>query len=318
MAGTERAAQRVMLMRVAQPALMPDPRCLDSPPPGMMQVCHRESVVQFINEVCEDFGLMTQTAGLAVSYFDRFLSKTERQGLDKHRVQLLAITCTLIAAKFSEIKMPSLDDLCEVAHDKYSKAQLKEMELETLRVLHWELHAVTPHAALEQLAIIMNHTEDQSKTFLEHAEFFIDMSYYVYQILKFPPLVVASSALLCAWSHLGNLKAIEFHMPQLCALCGVGKSDLLRCEMLLHEYFNTTFPTAAKAAEMHRAASVAAGRSTPDSVMVSAANLADIKPSLKKSMDTEAPNAPMDEDTPTDDDMNMDENAPEYCFSPVR
>ena len=51
MAGTERAAQRVMLMRVAQPALMPDPRCLDSPPPGMMQVCHRESVVQLINEV---------------------------------------------------------------------------------------------------------------------------------------------------------------------------------------------------------------------------------------------------------------------------
>ena len=125
-------------------------------------------------QVCEDFGLMTQTAGLAVSYFDRFVSKTERQGLDKHRVQLLAITCTLIAAKFSEIKMPSLDDLCEVAHDKYTKAQL-----ETLRVLHWELHAVTPHAALEQLAIIMNHTGEQSKPFLEHAEFFIDMSYYV-------------------------------------------------------------------------------------------------------------------------------------------
>ena len=122
---------------------------------------------------------MTQTAGLAVSYFDRFVSKTERQGLDKHRVQLLAITCTLIAAKFSEIKMPSLDDLCEVAHDKYTKAQLKEMELETLRVLHWELHAVTPHAALEQLAIIMNHTGEQSKPFLEHAEFFIDMSYYM-------------------------------------------------------------------------------------------------------------------------------------------
>ena len=130
-------------------------------------------------QVCEDFGLMTQTAGLAVSYFDRFVSKTERQGLDKHRVQLLAITCTLIAAKFSEIKMPSLDDLCEVAHDKYTKAQLKEMELETLRVLHWELHAVTPHAALEQLAIIMNHTGEQSKPFLEHAEFFIDMSYFM-------------------------------------------------------------------------------------------------------------------------------------------
>ena len=126
---------------------------------------------------------MTQTAGLAVTYFDRFLSKTEG-GLVKQRVQLMALTCTLIAAKFSETKMPSLDDLCEVAHGLFTKAQLKETELETLRVLQWELHAVTPHAALEQLAVITNHTDDLSKTFLEHAEFFIDMSYYV---VRFPP-----------------------------------------------------------------------------------------------------------------------------------
>ena len=45
-------------------------------------------------------------------------------------------------------------------------------------MLQWELRAVTPHAALEQLAIIINHTEEPSKPFLEHAEFFIDMSYY--------------------------------------------------------------------------------------------------------------------------------------------
>ena len=121
---------------------------------------------------------MTQTAGLAVTYFDRFLSATGGS-LAKNRVQIVALTCTLLAAKFSEIKMPSLDDLCEVAHGLFTKAQLKETELETLRVLHWELHAVTPHAALEQLALLTNHTDDQSKTFIEHAEFFIDMSYYM-------------------------------------------------------------------------------------------------------------------------------------------
>ena len=49
----ERAAQRLTLMRAAQPALMPDPHYLDKPPPGMMELCHRESVVQFINEVRE-------------------------------------------------------------------------------------------------------------------------------------------------------------------------------------------------------------------------------------------------------------------------
>ena len=121
--------------------------------------------------------MLTQTAGLAVSYFDRYLSKTQRSGLDKQRVQLASITVVLIAAKFSDIKMPCLDDLWYL-RNKYSKAQLKESELETLRVLQWELNAVTPHAALEQLAIVTNHTGDQSEI-LEHAEFFVDMSYYV-------------------------------------------------------------------------------------------------------------------------------------------
>ena len=127
--------------------------------------------------MCEDFSLQTQTAGVAVSYFDRYVSMVGEKGLCKKSVQLLAITCVLIASKFSEIKMPGLDDLCEVAHNKYSKAELKAMELETLRVLKWELHAVTPHDALQQLSIATNLAE-AGKPFLDHAEFFIDMSYY--------------------------------------------------------------------------------------------------------------------------------------------
>ena len=47
----KRAAQRVDLMCVAQADLRPDPRCLDGAPAGAMQLVHRESVVQFINEV---------------------------------------------------------------------------------------------------------------------------------------------------------------------------------------------------------------------------------------------------------------------------
>ena len=77
-------------------------------------------------------------------------------------------------------------------------------------------------------------------------------------MLKFPPLVVASSSLLAAWAHLGNLKAIEAHMHELCALCGVAQHELLTCKAALLEYFNTTFPKAAEAAEKFRAAKIAA------------------------------------------------------------
>ena len=91
---------------------------------------------------------MTQTAGLAVTYFDRFLSATGGS-LAKNRVQIVALTCTLLAAKFSEIKMPALKDLCDgVAEGLFTRAQLKESELHVVRVLGWKLNAVTPHAAL--------------------------------------------------------------------------------------------------------------------------------------------------------------------------
>merc|ERR1719331_813492 len=118
------------------------------------------------------------------------------------------------------------------------------MELEALRVLQWELHAITPHAVLEQLVIVMNLTEDESKPFLEHAEFFIDMSYYDYHTLDFPPLVIAGSALLCAWAHLGNSKAVDVHLPELTVLCGVREHELIRCKAILQDYFVTTFPKA--------------------------------------------------------------------------
>ena len=132
-----------------------------------------------LGQVCEDFALQTQTAGLAVSYFDRYVSGVGATGLCKARVQLLAITCLMIAAKFVEIMMPGLDDLCEIAHNKYSKEELKSMELETLGVLRWELRAVTPHDALQQLAIVADLSSSEAGTsVLQHAEFFVDMSYY--------------------------------------------------------------------------------------------------------------------------------------------
>ena len=137
-------------------------------------------------------------------------------------------------------------------------------------------------------------------------------------MLKFPPLVVASSALLCAGSHLGNTKAIEAHMHELCCLCGVAQHELLTCKTILLEHFNTTYPTAAEAAarlraakiaaERHRAANAqrlaAAGRSSPDSVM-----------------DCHAPNVYIKEPPSpvTVPDVPMgDADAPEYSFYPVQ
>ena len=77
------------------------------------------------------------------------------------------------------------------------------------------------------------------------------------------------------------------------------------CKTILFEYFNTTYPKAAEAAAMHRAAAVTAGRTSPDSVMDSHATLA-TSPS--------PPTKPMAEEP----DVSMeDAGNPEYSFYPV-
>ena len=252
--------------------------------------------------MCEDFALEPRTAGLAVTYFDRCVSSLGEQGLRKKRLQLLAMTCVLIAAKFSEVKMPGLEDLCEVAQNKFSKEELRAMELETLRVLQWKLYTVTPHAALQQLVILTDLASEADKPLLEHAEFFVDMSYYEvraarhpflshalplchsplsasapsqYKTLPFPPLVIAASSLLCAWAHLGDVGSLTSHLPLLSTHCQASKQDLTRAQGILQDYFSQTFPDRAKAAERRCQEALAASRTlatlSPDTVM--AANL---------------------------------------------
>jgi len=181
----------------------------------------------------------------------------------------------LIAAKFSEVKMPGLEDLCEVAQNKYSQGELKAMELEALGMLQWKLHTVTPHAALQQLAILTDLASQADKPLLEHAEFFVDMSYYEYKTLPFPPLVIAASSLLCAWAHLGDVESLTSHLPLLSTHCQASKQDLTRAQGILQDYFSKTFPDRAKAAKRLRQEALAASRtlatSSPDTVM--AANL---------------------------------------------
>ena len=196
----------------------------------------------------EDFGLQTRTAGLAVSYFDRCASV--KGNVVKQQVELLAIMCALIAAKLIEVKMPCLDDLCEMTQNTYSKSELKSTELEIVRALQWELHTVSPFDVLDELAIAIRLAvcephgpilADDHKCFLDHAEFFVDMSFYEYKALQFSPLVVASSAMLCAWSHLGINSAASHYLPLLSELCGAQQSEILRCVETLKQYFNATF-----------------------------------------------------------------------------
>ena len=92
---------------------------------------------------------------------------------------VIASTCLLVAAKFSDLKLPPISQLeklhnANVATDEY-KASLKMLELDILRELRWKLHVPLPHAFVEHFRTLCPDA-DFSNLIYDRVLFFIDLS----------------------------------------------------------------------------------------------------------------------------------------------
>mmetsp|Transcript_56137 Transcript_56137/g.92870 ORF Transcript_56137/g.92870 Transcript_56137/m.92870 type:complete len:286 (-) Transcript_56137:526-1383(-) len=224
------ASELLLQMRSDQKPV--DPRLLERllflPPEN------REKVVEFIAEVCEEFSLQTQTAGLAVYYFDKYIANARNAGCG---VELCALVCILIASKFVETKVPAVGELRNISDQEYSREEVKDAEIQVLQALGWELHAATPHAFLELFVVVLEISDACRK----RADFLIDMSYYEYAILEFPPMVVAAASLACSWEQLGASEPESRNAETLSKLCGVEKVFFERCKQNLLDHFHSAF-----------------------------------------------------------------------------
>lgn len=65
---------------------------------------------------------MSDTLFLAVSYLDRYLS-THR--VMRSRLQLVGVTCLLLAAKYEEIYAPNIEEFCYITDNTYSRKDVR-------------------------------------------------------------------------------------------------------------------------------------------------------------------------------------------------
>lgn len=119
--------------------------------------------------------MRNDTVGLAMCYFDRFLSAVP---VDKAEVQLVAVACVLVAAKFGERRMPALADLEFVCQGKYNADDIRRAECDVIKKLNWQLHAVTPHMFCAHFLRAAVHQPARAAIVFRHAEFFVDLSFY--------------------------------------------------------------------------------------------------------------------------------------------
>ncbi|CAN6461295.1 unnamed protein product [Victoria cruziana] len=160
----------------------------------------RAILVDWLVEVCEEYRLVPDTLFLTVSYIDRFLSG---KPVERKMLQLVGITCMLIASKYEEICAPRVEDFCLITDNTYNKQQVLKMETDVLNHLHFELATPTTKTFLRRFLRAAQASSKMDRIFeLEFlANYLAEITLLDYDFLKFiPSLVAASAVFLAKWT----------------------------------------------------------------------------------------------------------------------
>ncbi|XP_054825160.1 G2/mitotic-specific cyclin-1-like [Prosopis cineraria] len=186
----------------------------------------RAVLIDWLIEVHDKFDLMQETLFLTINLIDRFL---EKQNVMRKKLQLVGLVAMLLACKYEEVSVPVVGDLILISDKAYTRKEVLEMEKLILNTLQFNVSVSTPYVFMKRF---LKAAEADKK--LELAAFFlIELSLVEYEMLKFPPSLLAAAAVYAAhcttfgfkqWS-----KTCEWHT-------NYSEDQLLDCSRMMVEF----------------------------------------------------------------------------------
>ncbi|CDY41784.1 BnaC02g13720D [Brassica napus] len=143
----------------------------------------RTILIDWLVEVAEEYRLLPETLYLAVNCLDRYLSGNV---ITKQNLQLLGVSCMMIAAKYEEVCVPQVESFCYITDNTYSRNELLEMESSVLNYLKRFVRAAK------------GKTEVPLLLFESLASYLSELSLLDYAMLRYAPSLVAASAVFLA------------------------------------------------------------------------------------------------------------------------
>ncbi|OMO91443.1 hypothetical protein CCACVL1_07111 [Corchorus capsularis] len=171
--------------------------CTSCVPPSYMGVQHdinermRGILIDWLIEVHYKFELMDETLYLTVNLIDRFLAV---QQVVRKKLQLVGVTAMLLACKYEEVSVPVVEDLILISDKAYTRKEVLDMEKLMVNTLQFNFSLPTPYVFMRRFL-----KAAQSNKKLELLSFFmIELCLVEYEMLKFPPSLLASAAIFTA------------------------------------------------------------------------------------------------------------------------
>mmetsp|Transcript_37090 Transcript_37090/g.42317 ORF Transcript_37090/g.42317 Transcript_37090/m.42317 type:complete len:349 (-) Transcript_37090:212-1258(-) len=151
----------------------------------------RGILVDWLVEVHLKLKLVPETLYLTVNLIDRYL---ERQNIFKKSLQLVGVTCLLIASKYEEIYPPELRDLVYICDKTYKRKEIVHMEYNILKSLEYRITIPTAHAFLVRY-LKAAHAD---RSIVQISCYILDGTLQSYSLLQYLPSQLASAAIMIA------------------------------------------------------------------------------------------------------------------------
>ncbi|CAJ1070833.1 G2/mitotic-specific cyclin-B1 [Xyrichtys novacula] len=148
----------------------------------------RAILIDWLVQVNLKFRLLQETMYMTVGIIDRFL---QEHPVPKKQLQLVGVTAMFLASKYEEMYPPEISDFAYVTDRAYTTAQIRDMEMTILRVLKFKLGRPLPLQFLRRASKIYEVTAEQHTL----AKYLLELTMVDYEMVHFPPSMVASAAL---------------------------------------------------------------------------------------------------------------------------
>ncbi|KAL4583933.1 hypothetical protein LXL04_008519 [Taraxacum kok-saghyz] len=156
----------------------------------------RGVLVDWLVEVSEEYKLVADTLYLTVYLIDLFLSQ---HYIERQKLQLLGITCMLIASKYEEMCAPSVEEFCFITDSTYTKSEVVKMEGLVLNELNFQCASPTAKTFLRRFLRAAQASEQVPSLELEFlANYLTELTLIDYNFLVFVPSKIAASAVFLA------------------------------------------------------------------------------------------------------------------------
>jgi len=188
----------------------------------------RGILVDWLIEVADEYNLKGQTLFLAVNFVDRVL---ENLKIPRTALQLIGVSCMLIACKFEEIYAPLVEDFVYITDNTYAREEILRTELVVLDTLSFDLTVVTVKNFLTRFLLLAGVSDLRVVT---HANYVSELILPVYSFQKnYKPSHLAAAIVVFS-QHV-------FGLPVWCPAFEVGTGytleQLRNCVMELHQVY---------------------------------------------------------------------------------